>query len=227
MTDANDLLRALARRLESQLPLSSKVRDDDEAVCVFVEVAHGGSCPGCGGPDWSPSPPRHILCPRCGLVSAYRGSALGRRRLRIHDLLAAVFAIFVDSSTTSARGFSRQHELRLETAWRLLHDVRNALPRATAQEASLRGVVLGACAPTNKAAALFSSDSDGRRIVAVDADEGGPPGTPRPELAFWLGRLRAWLTDIFRGVSAKHLWRYLAEFAARHGRVGRKGQSHI
>jgi hypothetical protein len=136
-----------------------------------------------------------------------------------------VFAIFIDTSTTSARGFSRRQVLRLDTAWRLLHDVRNALPRATAQEASLRGVVLGACAPTNKATALFSSD--GNRIVAVDADEGGPPGTPRPELALWLGRLRAWLTDIFRGVSAKHLWRYLAEFAARHGRVGRKGQSHI
>ena len=103
--------------------------------------------------------------------------------------------------------------------------MRDALPRAVAQHASMVGRVLGKCAPTNSAAALLSAD--GARLVAVDAVEGGPPGRPRRDLSLWLGRLRGWLTEVFRGVSAKHLWRYLSEFAARHGRVGRRGWSHI
>ena len=226
MTPAvNDLFRALAYRLTSAQTLDDVVGDDDDAIRLFVDVAHGGCCPGCGGRRWRPLETREIWCRSCGPVAAVFGSPFARRRVSIKHILAAVFAIFVDTSTTSARGFSRRTRLRLGTAWQLLHDVRAALPRATAQYAALVAPVLGKCAKANAAAALLSSDE--RRLVVVDALEGGPPGTPRRDLSLWLGRLRAWLTEVFRGVSAKHLWRYLSEFAARHGRVARRGLSHI
>lgn len=85
--------------------------------------------------------------------------------------------------------------------------------------------MLGTCAPSNRAGALLSTD--GPRLIAVDATEGGPPGAGRADLALWFGRLKCWLAEVFRGVTRPYLDLYLAEFAARHGRVARRGASQM
>lgn len=221
--DAHDLIRALAKRLTA--PSLPALFTDDLAIRLFVDVAHGGGCPSCGGRRWRPCDDHHVLCPGCGRLSAFRGSALQGRRLQVKHLLTAVFCIFVDTTATSARGFSRRHRLRLETCWRLLHDVRSALPRAAAQQPCLIAPVLGGSSTANAANALLSLD--GAWLIALEGDDAAPPGRGRQDLPLWLGRLRGWLTEVFRGVSAQHLWRYLAEFASRHGRVARGGASHM
>lgn len=223
--DFRFVIRGLARCLDSYPVLSAAVDEVDDAIRLFVDVAHGGLCPICGARRWRPIETHHIECARCGRVSVFHGTGFRRRRLNVLHLLTAVFAIFVDTSATSSRGFSRRTGLRLETSWKLLHDVRDALPRASPQEPAIVAQVLGRASAQNAAEALLAGD-DGR-LVAVEGFHGAPPGRGRAELPLWLGRLRAWLTEVFRGVSAKHLWRYLAEFAARHGRVGRRGASHI
>jgi hypothetical protein len=226
MHEFHQLIRGLAHRLAPCPTLSTAVVDDADAVRLFVEVAHGGLCPGCHHDQWTPLSTHKLECLRCGSVSMFKGTEFHRRRLRAKHLLAAIFAIFVDTSATSSRAFSRRNGLRLATSWQLLHDVRDALPRVTPTEPGLVAPVLGGVSEANVAHALLATDDDDR-LVALDCPAGAPPGRIRRELPLWLGRLRGWLTEVFRGVSAKHLWRYLAEFAARHGRVARKGASHV
>jgi hypothetical protein len=155
----------------------------------------------------------------------FRSTPLRRRRISVRHLVAAVFAVFVDTSATSARAFSRDMGLRLATSWALLHEVRDAVPRVSPQEPGIYADLLGATSPSNRAGVLLAGDRG--NVVAIEAEHSAPPGRPRRELSLILGHLRAWLLAVFRGVSAKHLWRYLAEFAARYGRVARRGASHV
>ncbi|MDP2345456.1 MAG: hypothetical protein Q8O67_31215 [Deltaproteobacteria bacterium] len=225
--DSRDLLRGLARRLEHHPVLASVVTTHVDAVRLFMAVAHEGLCPGCDAGTWAPADTHHIDCARCGRLSVYRATGLQRRRVSVLHLLGAVFAVFVDTSTTSSRGFSRRNGLRLATSWKLLHDVREALPRV-APRPGIHAQVLGETSQANAADVVIAGEEG--RVVCVDgldAVYGFRPSPMRRELPLWLGRLRAWLTEVFRGVSAKHLWRYLAEFSARHGRVARGGASHI
>ena len=78
--------------------------------------------------------------------------------------------------------------------------------------------LLGRQSVANVAFVTLAHDGDG--LTAALADE-APPSTdaPAPVLALWLGRLRAWICDVFRGVSRRHLPRYLAELVARFRRA--------
>ncbi len=228
MNPVHDVVRAFAQQLRTTGGFEGIVPDEAAAIVVVVRVLHGGSCPRCEGRRWRPVGDHHLACPRCGVVSVYAGSPLARRKLPARTLLAAIFAIFVDTMTTTARGFSRRQHLRLETAWQLLHDIRDALPCPTPQQSGHAAMVLGGCAPANARAVVLAADDDEPlRLVVVEAEVGCPPGRPRRDLPLWWARLRGWLNEVFRGVSGKHLGRYLAEYAARHGRVSRRGHAPI
>ncbi len=210
------------------------VCDADGAVRFFVDLAHSGACPRCRSSRWTPTGRHHIDCATCGEVSVYTGTALGRRRLRLHPLLAAIHAMFVDRATPSARGFSRTWGQRLDTTWNLLHELRDALPPTPLPEAgqffpllgneserNRAGVVLGVVDGVVAAAAVvFEEEQEEVEAVVVRVDD--IPNFPAV-ISVWWGLLRAWMTTTFRGVSVRHLARYLREWSCRCGRVARAG----
>jgi hypothetical protein len=149
--------------------------------------------------------------------------------------LEAIFAVFHDSATPTARGFSRDVDLRLETSWRLLHDVRAALPPPPCPTDALLFPLLGGEGGERADVAIGHIDG-GVAIVKVvyDDDAVGDDevfeadlGPLRAEVPVVFGHLRAWITATFRGVSAEHLDRYLAEFVARYGRVLRRSDIYV
>lgn len=227
MTTA-DLLRALAASVAPVRQLTAVVPDARAAITAFVRVAHAGACPRCGGATWTPQAPHHLDCARCGRLSIYRGTPLQRRRTPALVLLAAVFGVFVDTATPSARGFARAHDVRLASAWALLHLVRDALPRPPLPPSARIYPLLGAGSAAN-AAAVAVGVVDGR-VSAVRVVVSGPAQPARrlrrpqvaavpPEAPIVWGTLRAWMTATFRGVSRAWLPNYLAEFVARLGRA--------
>jgi len=224
-----DFLRALAQRLISPRAFAAIVVDAAAAVRLVVDVAHDGGCPDCGSADWFVVGDRHVRCRGCARTSpAFRKTPLSRLRITPLRLLAALHATHVDTRTPNAHAFAREHGSTPFRAWQLLHRTRRALFPLVPPNDALVDVVLGSCAKDNACVVAVSDDdvvTD--RVVAahIDDDEWPqpwqPPRTKKParHLPLWLGRLRRWLSEHFRGVSRKHAWLYLAEFTDRHGRV--------
>jgi hypothetical protein len=223
LTPMHGVIRDLAHRLKADA-FDHVVADDADAIRIVVEVLHDGACPRCGSLAWKPRGVRHLACRRCGDVPAFASSLLSKRRLPPRTFLAAIFAICVDTQTISARGFSRRMKLRLATAWALLHEMRDALPHLAPDEPAL---VLPVRCGGDASDVAFAAHDD-HRLAVVPADAVAVVGgAARADMPLWWGRLRGWLNEVFRGVSARHLHRYLCEFAARHGRVQRGGASHV
>lgn len=226
-TDAHELIRDLAAGVTTRRSFDDLVADDDAAVDRFVGIVHHGRCPLCQSKNWAVHDDHSVRCDRgCGVVSVYVGTPWRRRSLGIRAILAAAHAIFVDVVTPTSRGFAERLGLRLETAWKLLHEMREALPCFAPAAPGLRQQVLGFCNDDNAADVVVSFGSGRLTFVEPDAPmrEGMPDDRVEAErrvgeLPLWLGRLRAWLTTMFRGVSRQHLWKYLSEFSARHQRV--------
>lgn len=217
-------LGALLRPLRV-FPLTST---DDDGIQLFATLVHKSRCPRCNGKDWTPTAKHHVDCARCGVLSVYEGTPWHRRALNPRITLGAVHAIFVDVDTVGARRFHARSGVRLETCWDLLHEMRRALPRFRPATDGLHAQVLGFCADDNRADVVvgfgsgrltFTDPADGIAVFGMASDRFEAQRRTH-ELPLWLGRLRAWLTTIFRGVRAHHLWKYLAEFADRHGRAG-------
>jgi hypothetical protein len=160
------------------------------------------------------------------VVGVYEGTVWYRRRVGVRAILAAIHAVFIAVDTTTSRRFKDRMNLRLDMAWRLLHMARAALPYFAPAARGISAQVLGFEAEDNKAVVVvsfgsgrltFTQPADGLRKGL--ADDEAEAIRRRGELPLWLGLLRAWLSNVFRGVSKEHLWKYLAEFADRHGRV--------
>jgi len=136
--------------------------------------------------------------------------------------LAAIWHLNVDSRSIAARAFARRYGRRANTSWEMLSQVRDALVRLESQHCGIATQILGREALENEAWVCVASD--GGVLTVLDADEAFWPATkPCPQDALWSGHLRAWLVSNFRGVSSRYLYRYLAEFAARHGEIARRG----
>ena len=215
----NDLLRALARSLAPIRDFSAAIPDAEAAARLFLDVIHHGRCPTCGSPDVHLTTERELTCAACRRRGSLTSTTpLCGTRLPLRLWLAAVWHVFVDTETLSARAFSRRYQLRVQTAWQLLHQVRDAIPYARPREGGMTAQLLGRQSAANTAFVTLAHDDEG--LTAVLAEEAAPsPTTPAPFLALWLGRLRAWICDVFRGVSRRHLPRYLAELVARYRRV--------
>ena len=221
-------LRALAQRLITQRPFHTVVGDDAAAVALVVNVAHDGGCPDCRSRDWFVVGDRAVRCRRCArTLPAFRKTPLARMQTRPLVVLAALHAVHIASETPTARGFARSWGLDPKRALALLHKMRRGLMAMTPPNPMVIDVVLGSCAEDN-ACVVGVSDDDlvEDRVVAVHIDDGPPlrllaPTTKKParHLPLWVGRLRRWLSEHFRGVTRRHLWLYLAEFTDRHGRV--------
>ena len=217
-TPNNDLLRALAQALSPTRDFSAAIPNDDAAARLFLHAIHQGRCPTCHALDVPLASPREVDCQACGRRSLTRTTSLRGTRLPLRIWLAAVWHVFVDTETLPARAFGRRYQLRAQTAWRLLHDVRDAIPYPRPREAGMTVQLLGRQSPTNTAFVTLAHDDTG--LCAVLAEESPPSTSPCPPvLALWLGRLRAWICDVFRGVSRRYLPRYLAELVARFRRV--------
>lgn len=227
----DELLPLLLPGLRRHRRFDAIVADDAAAARFFADAVHDGGCPICAATRWTPAGRHHIDCDDCGRVSLYRGTPLQRRRLRLRPLLAAIHGIVIDTATPSARGFSRAWRLRLETAWRLLHELRELLPPTPLPDVlqafpllgrngdNHAGVVVGVAGGRACAFAVVVDEDDDEE-EEEDAFDGDAAGDVDGVVHLWWGLLRAWLTSTFRGVSRRHLWRYLREWTARHGRVG-------
>ena len=227
--DEECLLRAFAQRMTSTRPFHEVVGGDAAAVALVVGVAHNGGCPDCGSAAWFAVGGRQLRCQRCArTLPVFRKTPLAALKVDALRLLAAVHATHVSPTTTTGHGFARQWRMTPKAALALLHRARRALLPMVPPNAAVIDVVLGGCAPDNTCVVAISDDDLVKdRVVAghID-DEGAPPlpattKKPARHLPLWLGRLRRWLSEHFRGVSRKHLWLYLAEFTDRHGRVRR------
>jgi hypothetical protein len=225
MNPEHELTRALTQHLITTRPFHLLIPDDATAISLFMAVAHESRCPLCRGEHWEATVDHHIHCCACGEVNIHRRSGWWRRHLPTRTLLAAVFGVCVDAGTPTARGFARAEDIRAETSWRLLHAIRASLPRVAPAEPGFEGPVLGGDAAENAADAVVTFCDD--RLVVVSPDDAVPAAGHRAVAPVWHGQLRAWLTAVFRGVSKRHLWKYLAEFAARFGRVARGGVPHV
>ena len=214
----NDLLRALAGSLAAFRDFTAAIPDDLAAARLFLETIHGSRCPACGASVCLASE-RELSCGSCRRRRSLTSTTpLRGTRLPLRLWLAAVWHVFVDTETISARAFGRRYQLRAQTAWQLLHHVRDAIPYPRPRTAGMTVQLLGRQSPANAAFVTLAHDDDG--LTAVPADESTPSrDAPAPCLALWLGRVRAWICDVFRGVSRRHLPRYLAEIVARHRRV--------
>ena len=220
-TPRNDLLRALGQALAPIRDFSSTLPDDDAAARFFLRAIHRDRCPACHATGVHLASARELHCQACGHRSLTSSTALRGTRLPLRIWLAAAWHIFVDTETLSARAFGRRYQLRAQTAWRLLHEVRGAIPYLRPRDAGTTVQLLGRQSPTNTAFVTLTHDDD-LGLCAVVAEESTPSQSASPPvLALWLGRLRAWICDVFRGVSRRYLPRYLAELVARFRRVAR------
>lgn len=218
MHPRDDYIRALAKPLAAISDFSAAFPSEREAAAFFYAHIHGEACPACGTDAPFDLAEGRVECPCCTRPASLRSTTPWRGgRLPFRMWLAAVWHVHVADQTITARSFSRRYGLRLATAWDLLHAARDALPFFAPQAQGATGRVLGNCSPGNTAFVTIADDGTG--LTAVLAEDGSYPPTPvAPQAAWWLGLLRAWLVEVFRGVTRKHLERYLAEFAARAAR---------
>jgi hypothetical protein len=212
--DRDDATRALARAV-AHLRTPARLFDAETARRIFFRAVHRRSCPRCGARARRVA--RDIHCPACrARTSLTATTPFARSHLSLAIRLAAIWHIHVDSETLSARAFSRRYAIRYESALRLLHEARAALPAASPTRAAARVQLLGRNGGSVVDVALAV---EGAGLRACRAEDAPPVGGPARVDAVWLGRLRAWVADHFRGVTSAYLENYLAEFCARFGRV--------
>jgi hypothetical protein len=128
-----------------------------------------------------------------------------------------VWHIHVDTEPISAAAFARRFGVGERAALRWFHEARAALVFAAVTTTTAVAQVLGRASRANAEWVALAVDDHGLTLSrAADA----PPAldAPSPAAALWLGRLRAWIADVFRGVTRRWLDRYLAEFAHRYRR---------
>jgi hypothetical protein len=212
-------LRAIARELHRRHATS--VPTASEALDVVFKVAHRRRCPRCTSSAAVPIVPRTIRCNRCRhATSLTRGSPWHGSHLDVATRVAAVFHIHVSTESCSAAAFARATGTRYGTALRLLHEARAALDRHAVAHRGSEMQLLGRESASNVAFATVDVDA-GRLRIRVHARPSSH-GAPRAvDAALWLGRVRAWLGDVFRGVTRRFLSLYLDEVCARYGRVRR------
>ena len=214
----NDLLRALAQALAPIQDFPAAIPDDEAAARAFLHAIHHDRCPACQAPGVRVATAREVDCAACRRRSLTCDTPLHGTRLPLRIWLAAVWHVFLDTETLSARAFGRRYQLRAQTAWRLLHEVRDAIPYPRPRDAGMTVQLLGRQSANNVAFVALSEGADG--LCAVVAEESTPStSSPPPVLALWLGQLRAWMCQVFRGVTRRYLPRYLAELVARFRRV--------
>lgn len=219
MHPRHDLLRALARHLTPLRDFSAAVPDDATAAAAFLCAIHRDRCPACESPSIKLAGPREIRCASCRRRRSLTATTpLRGTRISLRHWLAAVWHVLVDTEAISARAFARRHGLRAQTAWQLLHDVRAAIPYVRPRTPGATAQILGRQSPANTA--FVNLACDGGELTAVMANDGVPQLEPiEPAVSLWLGRLRAWLCDVYRGVSRRYLSLYLAELTSRYGRL--------
>lgn len=217
MTPASkDLIRAIALRLPRTRPPTS-----DEARAAFLAVAHDGICPACRAPDPRVHGRQRVFCPTCCTTTSLTARTPWHGvHVDVALRVLAIWHVHVDPETMTADGFARRHRLASSTAWRLFRDARSALVHACVQTSSARTQVLGRTSARNTAHVAIGLD-EGELTASLAEDAPPVPDRPAPLAAWWLGRLRAWIVDVFRGVTRRYLELYLAEFAARWRRVAR------
>lgn len=214
----NQLFRDLAHSLNDVEDFTLAFPTDEAAAKHFFDVAHNNRCPLCASEETRLVGPRHIACDSCRRVRSLTASTpLRNTKLSLRLCLAAVWHVLVDTDNCTARGFGRRYDLRPMTAWYLFHKVRAAAPYPAPGEGGVTGQVLGRHSPRNTAFVTIATEGDHlTATLAGECEEGKRPA--QPHISLWLGRLRAWIGGIFRGVKREYLPSYLGEFIHRYGR---------
>lgn len=211
------LIRALSCALAKSRPQTAPSVSPRGATRLVLDAAFGGRCPRCGRGAIAVDQ-RFARCSAGHRFSVTVGTPLQGTKVALTHWITAVWHVHIDLEPCSARSYSRRYGLRHATAWSLMHRVRRALPTITPRLRSAAGLVArrnGAATATTVAACR---NEEGLSLVA-DMELRCPAHGCAPENALVLGRLRAWLTTTFCGVGERYLELYLAEFAARFGRV--------
>jgi hypothetical protein len=221
----HDLVRAIARRLAPARTAPTSA----EAARVFFAAAHDARCPRCGAAGAVVIHERTTFCRTCRRRTSLTASTpFARTKLPLHVHVAAIWHIHVDTETTSAAAFGRRYRIRSTTALTLLHAARRALIHRAITTRAVCAQILGRTSARNTAHVAVAVDDDGALCAAHAHDAPRVPGAPSLQAARELGRLHAWITTVFRGVTRRYLDRYLAEHADRVARgFGRAQNTHL
>jgi hypothetical protein len=141
-----------------------------------------------------------------------------RTHLDVTTRIAALFHVHVATDAISAASFARAKAIRYGTALRLLHEARAALDPLASTRRGATTQVLGRESAANRAFVFLDVRGGALRARVVPRARRGPP-PESADASLWLGRLRAWLADVYRGVTRRWLPHYLDEYAARFGRI--------
>lgn len=214
MDKEHEFIRAVAREIGGTRQLPTPCHDELAAAALVLKVALDGRCPRCGRPA-AVVERRAARCEHGHVFSVTRGTALHRTKISLPHWLTAIWHLHVDRHALSARTFALRYALRHATAWSLMHRVRRAFIVSTPRERGVEGPITHA-----RQSPIVCVSRDGASLVVTEPGETPCPdvGAISREASAILGRARAWLTDVFCGVSTRYLHLYLAEFVARFGR---------
>lgn len=218
MHPRDQLILDLAHSMNHVEDFTAAFPDDRAAAQHFFQLVHDSRCPGCASEACHLVDPRHVRCQACRKTRSLTSTTpLRNTKLTLRLWLAAVWHMLVDTDHCTARGFGRRYALRRMTAWDLLHVIRRAAPIITPVEGGVTGQVLGHQSPSNTAFVTVATDGGYLSLLPAGRWPSGT-GPTSPHVALWLGRLRAWIADIYRGVKKEYLVNYLAEFTHRFAR---------
>ncbi|MCP4503968.1 MAG: hypothetical protein GY822_28925 [Deltaproteobacteria bacterium] len=218
-SEKSKLMRILATGMENVLDFSLFITTEEQALSFFQRVVNDGKCPVCKRRCRREK--RKLICKKCPERTITFRTGMHHTRVSMYHWLAAIWHTNVDSRSIAARHFSRRYRLRRMTAWDLLHKTRAGTRYIFANTATTRMQILGR---TNKNNVAFVNMATECIMTAVEDEDAitnwlGVPLKPYPVDALWLGHLRAWIVNVFHGVTKKHLRKYIAEFSRRHGRL--------
>lgn len=217
MEPNNELVRALARAIGPSRLLPAVCQSNEAAARLVLTVAFESLCPRCRSPA-AVDGARTAKCESGHSFSLTRGTALHRTKVAFSHWLTAIWHLHVDKQPMSARMFAFRYGLRHPTAWALMHRVRRAFVAIAPRQ---RGTLAPIARRAGARPVLVARE--GGELVLVDPRDVDRPGgdwSPR-EGTLVVGRLRAWLTEHYCGVSERYAHLYLAEYAARFRRPAR------